>query len=203
MVMVPAGDSDIERLVRLDADPAVMQFINGGLPSTPDDVTHRIRAADCWLFVATERSTSAFVGWFSICRSSSTERELGYRLGRKHWGLGLATEGASAVIQQAFADTGVDRVWAQTMTVNTASRRVMERCGLTYVRTFFDQWPGGPIDGSEHGDDEYAIRRRAFLAVSEVAAAAVSARSPSGALPDDAHASMPDCPGPAVDRPPR
>ena len=66
------------------------------------------------------------------------------------------------MVLAAFADAGVDRVWAQTMTVNTASRRVMERCGLTFVRTFFETWPGEPIDGSEHGDVEYEIRRSAL-----------------------------------------
>ncbi len=44
------------------------------------------------------------------------------------------------------------------MTVNTASRRVMERCGLRYVRTFFDEWPE-PIDGSDEGDVEYELTR--------------------------------------------
>ena len=50
-------------------------------------------------------------------------------------------------------------MWAQTMTVNDASRRVMERCGLRYVRTFFEEWSEGPIDGSEHGDVEYELLR--------------------------------------------
>jgi RimJ/RimL family protein N-acetyltransferase len=163
LLMVPAGDGDIDRLVLMDADPTVMQFINGGVPSTRRDVAERLRTADGWLFVAVERSTDEFVGWFSIRPTSPSERELGYRLRRARWGQGLATEGALAVIRTAFADASVDRVWAQTMTVNAASRRVMERCGLTFVRTFFDEWPGGPINGSEHGDVEYELRRSAFL----------------------------------------
>jgi len=44
------------------------------------------------------------------------------------------------------------------MTVNIASRRVMERCGLRYVRTFFDEWPE-PIEGSDEGDVEYVLTR--------------------------------------------
>lgn len=57
----------------------------------------------------------------------------------------------------------VQRVWAQTMTVNTGSRRVMEHCGLQYVRTFLDDWPDGPIDGSELGDVEYEVTRPARM----------------------------------------
>ena len=52
------------------------------------------------------------------------------------------------------------------MTVNVASRRVMERCGLRFVRTFFTDWPGGPIEGSEEGDVEYELRAADWAAVS-------------------------------------
>lgn len=45
-----------------------------------------------------------------------------------------------------------------SMTVNTASRRVMEKCGMTLVRIFSMDWPE-VIEGSEHGDVEYAIAR--------------------------------------------
>jgi RimJ/RimL family protein N-acetyltransferase len=44
------------------------------------------------------------------------------------------------------------------MTVNTASRRVMEEAGLKYVRTFYLEWPE-EIEGTAEGDVEYAITR--------------------------------------------
>jgi RimJ/RimL family protein N-acetyltransferase len=47
------------------------------------------------------------------------------------------------------------------MTVNTGSRRVMEKAGLRYVRTFFMAWPES-IPGDEHGDVEYALAREAW-----------------------------------------
>ena len=85
-------------------------------------------------------------------------RELGYRLRQASWGNGFATEGSKALIAMAFTDLGLRRVWAQTMTVNTRSRRVMERCGLRYVRTFFLEWPE-PIEGSDQGDVEYELTK--------------------------------------------
>lgn len=48
------------------------------------------------------------------------------------------------------------RVVAQTMAVNRASRRVMEKAGLTLARTFYQAWPDY-IEGAEHGDVEYAL----------------------------------------------
>jgi RimJ/RimL family protein N-acetyltransferase len=53
------------------------------------------------------------------------------------------------------------RVVATTITVHTASRRVMEKAGLTYVRTAFPSWPD-PLPGSEFGEVEYAIARYAW-----------------------------------------
>jgi RimJ/RimL family protein N-acetyltransferase len=211
MLMMPAGSTDIDRLVLVDADQEVMRFINGGLPSSRLDVARRVTAAQGWLYVAFEQSTDEFVGWFSTRPSADGDRELGYRLRRDHWGRGLATEGARALIQATFDDVRVQRVWAQTMTVNAASRRVLERCGLTYVRTFWDQWPGGPIEGSEHGDVEYELHRSA-LAPATAATAPATATKGSGDLTPrpraapshgDARASTPDCPAPTTDTPPR
>lgn len=51
------------------------------------------------------------------------------------------------------------RVFAHTMTANAASRRVLEKCGLVYVRTVAFHDPGDPIEGSAHGEVEYAVTR--------------------------------------------
>ena len=45
---------------------------------------------------------------------------------------------------------------AEAMAVNLASRRVMEKAGLTLVRSFHQSWPY-PIEGDELGDVEYAL----------------------------------------------
>jgi RimJ/RimL family protein N-acetyltransferase len=52
----------------------------------------------------------------------------------------------------------VRRVFASTMSVNSASRRVMEKAGLTLERTFHQSW-ALPIEGAEHGEVEYALTK--------------------------------------------
>jgi RimJ/RimL family protein N-acetyltransferase len=42
------------------------------------------------------------------------------------------------------------------MVVNRASRRVLDKAGLSLVRVFHQPWPD-PIEGDEHGDVEYAL----------------------------------------------
>jgi RimJ/RimL family protein N-acetyltransferase len=86
------------------------------------------------------------------------EPELGYRLRKSSWGKGYATEGSRALIHTAFTALGARRVYAETMVVNLASRRVMEKAGLRQVRVFHQPWPD-PIEGDEHGDVEYALTK--------------------------------------------
>jgi len=62
------------------------------------------------------------------------------------------------LIDKAFAELGVDRVVASTMVVNVASRRVMEKAGLRFVRIFHQPWPDR-IEGEQEGDVEYALLR--------------------------------------------
>ena len=50
----------------------------------------------------------------------------------------------------------MQRVVAEAMAVNMASRRVMEKAGLKLVRTFYQPWPH-PMEGDEFGDVEYAL----------------------------------------------
>ena len=70
--------------------------------------------------------------------------DLGYRLLRRYWRQGLATEAARALLQHAFLTVGVRRVIAQTMAVNAASRGVMTAVGMSYVRTYFPGVGGTP-----------------------------------------------------------
>ena len=66
--------------------------------------------------------------------------------------------GPRPLIRKGFTEFGARRVFAETMAVNLASRRVMEKAGLEYVRTFHVSWPD-PIAGTEQGEVEYALTR--------------------------------------------
>jgi RimJ/RimL family protein N-acetyltransferase len=163
-------DSDVDNLVNLDGDPQVMHFINGGRPVSRDVIHNEtlprfLRAYERFegfgVWAAIERSTGEFVGWFEFYPRKDAvpeEVELGYRLRKSAWGKGYATEGSRALIRKGFTELGVRKVVAQTMVVNAASRRVMEKAGLRYVRTFHQEWPDR-IEGDEHGDVEYALTK--------------------------------------------
>ena len=170
LVLRQFTEADVANLFDLDNDPDVMRFINGGNP-TPRDVIqnetlpafleHYEHFAGYGFWAAIEKSTGEFLGWFHLRPpegGSPDEAELGYRLRKSAWGRGYGTEGSRALIRKGFTELGVQRVFASTTAVNIASRRVMEKAGLTLVRTFHQSWPE-PIDGSEHGDVEYALSK--------------------------------------------
>lgn len=161
---------DEDDLVALDGDPEVMRYLTGGAPTPREEIRDDVLPAflayyerdDGYGFwAAIEKASGAFLGWFHfrpLPESPPDEPELGYRLRRAAWGKGYGSEGARALIDKGFADLGVRRVVASTMAVNTASRRVMEKAGMSLVRTFHADWPVR-IEGDEHGDVEYAIDR--------------------------------------------
>jgi RimJ/RimL family protein N-acetyltransferase len=154
----PITLDDVDLLVRLDSDPEVMRYLTNGKPTSRDEVLAIVRNCRQSRWVAFERATEEFVGWFHLEPTGDGEFELGYRLMRNCWDKGLATEGAAGLIAVGFRELGAQRIWAQTMLVNTRSRGVMERCGLKYVRTFhlhFDD----PIAGTELGEVEYQLLR--------------------------------------------
>jgi RimJ/RimL family protein N-acetyltransferase len=175
LVLRELDPGDLDDLVALDSDPAVMHYVTGGRPTSREEMRDDIlpfwlgfheRGEPFGFFAAIERATGSFLGWFHLRpRTGHSPRdgvELGFRLHRWAWGRGYATEASRALIRKAFTELGVERVYAETMAVNVASRRVMEKAGLRYVRTFHADWPDR-IPGDEHGDVEYAITRGEWL----------------------------------------
>jgi RimJ/RimL family protein N-acetyltransferase len=156
-------DANLDNLFALHNDPEVMRFLIGGEPISRAEIEddYRTRFSGDGYWAAIERATVAFLGWFAFHPTEErdpSEFELGYRLTRAAWGKGYATEGSRALIRKGFTELGVQRVWAETMAVNLASRRVMEKSGLTHVRTFHLAWDD-PLPGTEQGEVEYALER--------------------------------------------
>ena len=155
--------ADVEDLVALHNDPAVMRFLTGGKAVSREQVEREVddvfSKEGYW--AAVERGTGAFLGWFAFHPTPDRDpgqRELGYRLRRSVWGKGFATEGSRALIERGFQEPEVRRVWAQTMAVNIPSRRVMEKAGLTFERVFHVAWDD-PLPGTDQGEVEYGLDR--------------------------------------------
>ncbi|MFE0421526.1 GNAT family N-acetyltransferase [Streptomyces sp. NPDC058953] len=173
LALRPFTTADTDHLLALDNDPGVMRFINGGRPVSRETVVGSVLPrllqdhpglGTRGYWAAEEKATGTFLGWFEfrpLAEDDASVVELGYRLNRAAWGKGYATEGSLALIDKGFTDLGIERVTANTMAVNTRSRRVMEKAGLSFLRSYTEEWPEA-IEGSEHGDVEYELTRTAW-----------------------------------------
>ena len=142
------NNTDVDHLYALDNDPEVMRWLNGGEPVAREVVERAIlpefmreSAGDDLLgyWAAIEKGSGEFAGWFSLKRHDDRppdEVSLGYRFRKEMWGHGYATEGARFLLARAFARGDIQRIVASTYEHNRASRRVMEKLGMTYVCSF-------------------------------------------------------------------
>lgn len=168
----PMTPAHLPLLHQLDTDPEVMRYLLGRA-RTPEEIDAfwGPRCADTiadavglgwWVGFA----EGEFLGWWDLGRSDSDpdapvtarEAEIGWRVARRHWRRGFATEGALALLAHGFDTVGLESVWAQTMAVNTPSRGVMTKIGMTYVRAEVRDWED-PLPGADQGEVLYRITR--------------------------------------------
>jgi len=170
--LVPLGEEHLDDEAALDADPEVMRYLDRPRTRTQVeqfhahrlDIAHRCPGFGFWAGIADD----GFAGWWILEPPSRPDQgpvegqaELGYRLQRRRWRQGLAGEGARELLRHGFENLGLTRVFAETMTVNTASRATMTAIGMTYVRTFRPE-EDDPRPGAEHGQVEYALTHEAW-----------------------------------------
>ncbi|MBO1767181.1 GNAT family N-acetyltransferase [Allobranchiibius sp. GilTou38] len=163
-------------LHRLDSDPEVMRYLIGRA-RTPAEI-EQFWGPRCADTAADELGVGwwvgfqegEFLGWWDLGRSDSppgspgrlAEAEIGWRLERRRWRQGLASEGAAELLRHAFETVELRRVWAETMAVNAGSRGVMRRIGMRHVRTDVRIWDD-PLPGSEEGEVVYEITAEEWL----------------------------------------
>jgi RimJ/RimL family protein N-acetyltransferase len=167
------GADDADLLIELDSDPEVMRYLTGGEPTLPpaivrEQVIPRVLATyERWggqfgLFAAYEKDTDDFIGWFQLRRDPEgppDEVELGYRLRQGSWGKGYATEGAQALLDKGFSQLGVRTAWGETMAVNAASQKVMEKVGMSVVEEIPTPEDMQAVEGAERGGFRYEISK--------------------------------------------
>ena len=146
----PLRREDLDELVALDSDPEVMRFITGGAP-TPRRLYERLlldrllaqgderRGRGYFAVVDTEAPQGLqWLGWAHLRPDGEepTWLEVGYRLHRRCWGQGIATWAAGRLLHTGMDDPEAPVISARTTVDNLASRRVMEKLGLSPRSTF-------------------------------------------------------------------
>lgn len=79
------------------------------------------------------RTDDLLVGAISLGRHPQGDSgEIGYWVGRVHWGQGFASEALARLIPYGFDEMGLHRIQGRYLAINPASGRVMEKCGMVH-----------------------------------------------------------------------
>lgn len=99
---------------------------------------------DAYDWAITLRSNGQLIGWLILGRSRHATGEgmrecgTGYALNRHYWGQGYMPEALRTAFTYAFTELGTKLIHAECERENTASVRVMQKCGMQYAGTFYD-----------------------------------------------------------------
>ena len=142
LTLRPWRDSDLPPFAALNASPEVCRFLPSTLSRAESDaMAARARAAftpaGFGLFALARRDLpgAPFIGFAGLARPRFEAPftpcvEIGWRLAEAHWGQGLATEAAQAVLAHAFGPLALEALVSFTATQNLASARVMQKLGM-------------------------------------------------------------------------
>ena len=132
---------DFAPFAALNADPEVRAYFPAVLSRAESDA-QVARMEDGWardgfsMAAAERRADGAFLGMVGLARVGFAPFEgaveIGWRLGREHWGQGYASEAARAWLGHGFGALGLEEIVAFTAEGNLRSQAVMRRIGMRH-----------------------------------------------------------------------
>lgn len=148
--------TDIDGMFELDSDPEVHRYL-GNEPVTDKkqalEVIHFIRqqyvdnGIGRWAII--DKKTNDFVGWTGLkfvtelTNNHKNFYDLGYRLIKRYWGKGIASETALISLSYAFDILHASEVYAMADCENDGSNKILNKTGFTFIETF-------DLDGVRH-----------------------------------------------------
>lgn len=133
-------ESDKLPFFHMNSDPEVMKYFPSALtrPESDDSISSFQRHMDKYrysFYAVDLLIQNKFIGFIGIKNipfeaSFTPAVEIGWRLDKRVWNLGLATEGAKRCLRHAFEDLNIDEIYSITPHLNQPSERVMKKIGM-------------------------------------------------------------------------
>lgn len=138
----PFKPDDLDAFALIGSDPDVMRYIGDGKPQSREQTRMRLNAIfdhhnrhGFGVWAAVDKTNGEWMGFCGLqFLDNTSEIEVGYRLAKQFWGIGLASEAAKASLRYGFEELGLDRIVAVVQPGNITSRRVLAKIGLKYVK---------------------------------------------------------------------
>lgn len=160
---------DLAPFADLNADPEVMEHFPTALTRDKSDkladvLADRIRDNGFGMWAVEVAETGEFIGFTGLNPITFDAHftpavEIGWRLARKAWGKGYATEAAEASLAYAFGELGLVEVVSFTATSNIRSQAVMTRIGMA-------RDPDGDFHHPAVGDPQHPISLHVLYRIS-------------------------------------
>ncbi|MEU3525851.1 GNAT family N-acetyltransferase [Streptomyces sp. NPDC038707] len=172
-------EEDVAPMAAIHADPEVMRWIRDGSVRDEQQTRDGIQAWEReWeaqgfgLFAVEIRSTGELAGFTGLSVPRFLPEvlpavEVGWRLGRPHWGQGLATEAAAAAVRFGFEERGLERIVSIAQVGNDASERIMTKLGMRPVRETVHPTGGRRVRVFELTSDQYVTAIRPHSTASD------------------------------------
>ncbi len=140
---------DLPALLEYNSDDAVTRYLPyaswKGMADAQEWLGRadtRLAAREALQFVAVLRDTGSVIGSCLLFHFDEPSRrtEIGYLLGRAHWGAGYMFEAMEALVDFAFAQMMLRRLEAEIDPRNKASAKLLERLGFVQEGHLRERW---------------------------------------------------------------
>ncbi|WP_054752558.1 GNAT family N-acetyltransferase [Piscibacillus salipiscarius] len=144
----PFTMNDASHVYELANDPAITETtLNIPYPYTLEDAEEWIIMPDdsrkngIYPFAIVLKEENQLIGAMTIGVNQRHKRgELAYWVGQNYWGQGYATEAAERIVQFGIQELLLHKMWAQALTFNPASAKVMQKIGMKKEGTLIDHF---------------------------------------------------------------
>jgi [ribosomal protein S5]-alanine N-acetyltransferase len=141
--------TDLDGMYELYSDPEVHKYLGNKTITSKDqivDVINFVRqqyidfGTGRWAII--DKKTNEFIGWTGLkfvtneTNNHINYYDLGYRLIKKFWGQGIATETAFASLNYAFTTLNANEVYAMADCENEGSNKIIKKIGLKFIGIF-------------------------------------------------------------------
>jgi len=140
-------ENDVAGIFALDSDPEVLRYI--GTPVMQDvgeaqqaiaNIRKQYQTNGIGRWAMEAKTNGAFIGWTGLKLEKDIRPfhyyDLGYRLIRKYWGQGFATESAQACLQHGFDVLHYPEICAAAEAEHIASNHILKKIGMQQGESF-------------------------------------------------------------------
>jgi RimJ/RimL family protein N-acetyltransferase len=145
----PLTDNDVVLLYEIYSDPEVMRYWGGPPMKYPREakdflaeVREDLRQRKCIQWGIARREDNRIIGTFAFFSLDVVARkaEIGFALGRAHWGMGYMREALQAALAYGFEKMDLRRIEADVDPRNLPSIRLLERVGFRNEGCLRERW---------------------------------------------------------------